>query len=170
MRTRSLVLIALRMYAIYWFFTAGLELASALVYLPFLGSLSSYAGRTVPWVMVIVPAVMLVLSIVLWKVSTRVSGVIVRDFDVELSTVTLTREDLYAFAFVFLGLFFVLSSIPSVIDGGYAFLTQDALLPESDPRHGREMLPFLGHSLSLIVGFACVLGASKWSRKLARKD
>jgi hypothetical protein len=166
MRTRSLVLIALRLYAIYWFFQSLSQLAFAL---PLLFYAPSVLAKT-PWFLAVIPAVMLVFSIALWVCATQISSVVVRGYDAELSTVTLTREDLYCFAFVFLGLYFILSSIPAVSDAGYKFLTEDAMLPESDVRRGREIVPFFGHTLTLLIGFGCVLGASKWSRKLARRD
>ena len=53
---------------------------------------------------------------------------------------------------------------------GQRFLTNDALLPETDPRHGKELAPFLGRVLTMMVGFACVLGAAQWTRKLLKRE
>ena len=167
MRTRSLVLIALRLYAIYWLFQSLSELATIV---PMFLMMDAEVQAKMSWSMTVIPAVMLIFSLVLWFCAAGISGAVVRGYDAELSTVTLSREDLYCFAFVFLGLYFVLSSISGIVDAGYKFLTQDVLLSDSDPRRGREILPFFARTLTLIIGFACVLGAGKWTRKLLKRE
>jgi hypothetical protein len=167
MRTRSLVLIALRLYAIYWLFQS---LSGLVTVVPMLLMMEPQVQGRISWTLAIVPVVMLIFSAALWFSATPLSAAVARGHDAELSIAPLTREDLYCFAFVFIGLYFALASISGVVDAGYKFLTQDALLSESDPRHGRELIPFLGHALTLIIGFGCVLGAAKWSRILVKKE
>ena len=123
-----------------------------------------------PWPLIALPTLMLVFSIVLWLFATRISGAITRGHDAEVAAINLTREELYRFAFVFLGLYFVLNSIDGVVDAGYRFLINDAMLPEGDPHRGKEILPFVCRALTMVIGLASVFGATKWARILIKRE
>jgi hypothetical protein len=159
-----------RFYAIFCFYDSLSKLAVAVLCLPALRSFSDYADTLAPWTLIVFPTLMLVFSIVLWLFATRISGAIVRGHDAEVTAITLTREELYRFAFVFLGLYFIFSSISGVVDAGYSFIVNDALLPQTDPHRGKEVLPFVCRSLSMMVGLASVFGASKWTRRLIKRE
>ena len=87
MRTSSLVWIALRFYAIYWFIQSLSELAE---FAPWFLAMPEMDAKY--WSVIVAPAVMLVFSIGLWFWATRISSIVVRGHDAELRTVTLSRE------------------------------------------------------------------------------
>ncbi len=166
MRTSSLILISLRLYAIYWLLQSMAELVTIL---PMFFIVKPELQIRIPWPITFFPVAALVFSIVLWLCAARISGAIVRGQDSELSMATLSREGLYGFAFVFLGLYFILSSINGIVDTGFVFFTRGVDLPGNNPEWGKEVFHFLSHVLTLVAGFACVLGAGKWSQKLLKK-
>jgi len=164
MPLKSLVVIALRLYAIYWLVSG---LSSMLVYLPFMLEAPSRIGMHSPTAsFIFIPPTMLIL----WFLASWLSSAITKGHDTQLTFAALTREDLYRFAFIFLGLFFALSSILSVVETAHQFVAFDVPQPDNNPEKGQYFWPFLGHVLTLIAGFACVFGARKWTAKLIRLE
>jgi hypothetical protein len=165
---KTLVVIALRLYAIYWLLEG---LSAMVIYLPFMLEASSREGTHAPTSsFIFIPPSMLIFAVILWFLSSWLSSAVTNGHDTQLTFTYLTREDLYHFAFVFLGLFFVLSSLYTLIQSGYQFFTYDFPQPNNNPEKGRYLWPFLGHALTMIAGFICVLGAQKWTNKLIRLD
>ena len=167
MPLKTLVVIALRLYAIYWL----VEGLSALVYFPMFWGFSSKVspyGISALYSLFVIPLGMLLFSTILWTFSSRLSSQVTKGHDTELSFTSLSKEDLYRFAFVFLGLYFVLSSIYSIVETGYQFFAFDLPQPNSNPHKGGLLWPFLGHVFTMIAGFACAFGARKWTSKLIR--
>jgi len=171
MPLKTLVVIALRLYAIYWLVDA---LSAILIYFPtFLAFMSqgpSGTGMQTLYSFILIPLGMLAFAVILWLLASRLSSAVTKGHDTQLTFTSLTREDLYRVAFVFLGLFFALSSIYSIVQTGYQFFAFDFPLPDSNPDKGRYLWPFLGHVLTMIAGFACVFGARKWTSKLIRLE
>jgi hypothetical protein len=167
MPLKTLVVIALRLYAIYWLIQGLSELITLL---PMWTLVRSQIGGIAETYVYVFPSSMLVISIVLWALSAKLSAQVTKGHDTQLVFTSLTREDLYRFAFVFLGLFFVLSSLFSLIQTGYQFFAFDVTRPDSNPHKGEFLWPFLGHGFTLIAGFSCMLGARKWTNKLIRLE
>jgi hypothetical protein len=115
------------------------------------------------------PAVLLIiLAVGLWMVAPTVARFVSRGFDAGVNVGSLSRTDLYSFAFVFLGLFFILSSFADVINWIHYFT-----LSREDPRHDPRIQSFYQLSrpcLTLAVGLVSLLGAPRWTKKLASQD
>src|SRR5437762_1861745 len=101
----SIVVIVSRLFALNWLLTAiPLLLSAAATRLP-------HERHVATVLMVYAPAVLLfILAAVLWILAGVIARFVSRGVDSPLSIGTLSRSDLYSFAFVFLGLFFILSS------------------------------------------------------------
>ncbi|HEY5037384.1 MAG TPA: hypothetical protein VII74_09660, partial [Chthoniobacterales bacterium] len=84
-----------------------------------------------------------------------------RGVDTSVSIGSLSRSDLYSFAFVFLGLFFVLSSFADVINWIHYFAT----VSSEDPRV-KSLYQLTRPCLTLALGLVSLLGAPRWTRKL----
>ena len=81
---------------------------------------------------------------------------------------SLSRTDLYGFAFVFLGLFFILSSFADIINWIHYFT-----LSREDPRHDPRIQSFYQLTrpfLTLAAGLISLLGAPRWTKKLVSRD
>jgi hypothetical protein len=173
MPLKTLIVIALRLYAIYWLVQG---LSTLLIYLPMLltfmwdASASSAKGMQGLYSFILIPPSMLAFAVLLWFLSSRLSSAVTKGHDTQLAFTSLTKEDFYLFAFVFLGLFFALSSIFSIVETGYQFFALGFPQPDNNPQKWNYLWPFLGHIFTMIAGFVCVLGARKWTNKLIRLD
>ena len=171
----TLIIIALRLFAIYWLAEGISTFVSTvpiiILFCEKLGFDSKYPiGALQISEYLGIPLVMFVMAAVLWGLAAKISAKVVEGHETTVAFSALMKADLYHFAFVFLGLYFALSSVNNIVYAGYQLLTQDAMLPESDPRRGRELAPFFGHALTLLIGLGCVLGASKWTRILLKRE
>jgi len=113
-------------------------------------------------------AVNVLFGIIVWILASVLSSQVTKGHDTTLGFTSLTKEDLYRFAFVFLGLFFVLSALSVVIQTGYKFFAYDLPLPDSNPQKGQFLWPFIGHAVTVGAGLGCMLGARRWTAKLIR--
>ena len=166
MPLKTLIVIALRLYTIYWLVEG---VAALLVAAPFLFSMKAQApGPIYPYFFA--PMGMLLAAGILWISAFRLSSKVTDGHETQLAFAALTRRDLYCFAFVFLGLFFGLSSIYSCVVAGYKFFTFDVPQPDGSPERGRYLWPFAGYAFTMIAGFTCVFGAEKLATKLIRQE
>jgi hypothetical protein len=168
MPLKTLIVIVLRLYAIYWLIDSVSGLAAVV---PLLVAFSNKMGDySSTYQYGLVPVSMLILAAILWTFSTKLAARVTNGHDMQLSLGSLTKEDLFLFAFVFLGLFFVLSPIAVLIQTGYNFFAYDFPQPDSNPQKGRYLWPFLGHVFTVIAGFVCLLGSRNWTNKLIRLE
>ena len=171
MALKTLIVIALRLYAIYWLVDS---LSQILIYFPtflaFMSQGSSGVGMQGIYALILIPLGMLAFAVILWFLSSRLSSPVTKGHDTQLTFTALTKEDLYRFAFVFLGIYFAISSIYSALQTGYQFFAFDLPQPDDNPQKGRYLWPFMGHAFTMIAGFACALGARKWTNKLIRLE
>src|SRR5947208_4333674 len=99
----SIVRIVIRLFALNWCLQA-LNLMVSAAALSHDRPLAVMVIRAVPGVL------FLILAIALWILAAPVARFVSRGVDTNVNLAGLSRSDLYSFAFVFLGLFFVLSS------------------------------------------------------------
>jgi hypothetical protein len=159
----SIVLIVVRLFALSWLLQALALIASAIaVPLPrghYAFAILIHYG----------PVVLLtILAIFLWILSPVVARFVSRGFDTAVNMGSLSRSDLYSFAFVFLGLFFILSSFADVINWIHYF----AVAPE-DLRHDPRIQNFYKLTrpcLTLAAGLVSLLGAPTWTKKVLSRD
>ena len=111
-------------------------------------------------------AVLILIALILWLFADRLAAAIVRGVDTSIDKFGLSLEDAYTFAFVFLGLYFVLSTIGPALQQLYYVVAVVAQLPESDPQRSIAVFQLYKPGITLIAGFASLLGAPFWARKL----
>jgi len=159
----SIIVIVARLFALNWLLHAFALIASAL-------STPSLQGRSVSTILMSsAPGVLLlVLGVFLWTLAPAVARFVSRGFDTTVGLGNLARSDLYSFAFVFLGLFFILSSFPDVINWIHYF-TVSRYAPTRDPRI-QSFYEFTRPCLTLAAGLVCLLGAPRWTKKLVSRD
>jgi hypothetical protein len=167
MQLSTLIVITLRLFAVYYLFEGISTLATTM---PMLLSFEMQLGSTFFYQYTIMVVVLFLLSAGLWALSAQLSTRISRGHDIEIAFTLLTRGDLYRFAFVFLGLFFALSSLEPLIHAGYQFFAFDFSLPADSPQKGKYLWPFLSKILPMAGGLMCLFGAGIWTKKLIRMD
>src|SRR3954466_14566201 len=154
----SITRIVIRLFALNWGLYAVNLMLSA-VALSHDRPFSVILMRSVPGVF------LLVLAIALWFLALPVARFVSRGVDTTVNVGGLSRSDLYSFAFVFLGLFFVLSSSADVINWIHYFATVSGDGHRHDPR-GRNLYQLTRPLVTLALGLVSLLGAQRWTKKL----
>ena len=160
----SIVVIVLRLFALYWLFDALPRFASAAM-TP-LGRERSLSSVLAPYA----PAVLLVIFATgLWILARAIGRLVSRGVDASVSIGGLTRADLYSFAFVFLGLYFILSSFADVINWIHYFVTVSHNDPAHNP-HVENLYQLTRPCLTFVAGLVALIGAPHWTKKLVSHD
>ena len=160
----SIVVIVIRLFAVNWLLTAvPLFLTAAATPLP-----RDQTAAAV--VSVYGPAVLLLIfTAVLWMLSHPIARFVSRGVDATVSVGSLSRSDLYSFAFVFLELFFILSSAADGINWLHYFSTASSDATRDAPR-GENLYQLTRPCLTLALGLVSLIGAPHWTKKLAAHD
>ncbi len=156
----NIVVIVIRLFSLNWLLTSvPLFLAATASPLP---NDRNMAGV----LMLYAPSVLLlILAAVLWILAPAIARLVSRGVDTTVSVGGLSRSDLYSFAFVFLGLFFILSSFANVVDWAHYFAT----VSHPDARV-RNLYQLTRPCLTLGLGVVSLLGAPSWTKKLVAHD
>lgn len=175
MKLSTIIVIVLRLYAIYWVVSGISALAAAIpIWSAFAQKLGPEFSKSLGPIQAFeyygIPSLMIIVAVILWFFANGISARVVEGHETTLSFSSLTKTDLYHFAFVFLGLYFVLSSLYTGTQNAYRFFTYDFPLSENDPTKGRYLQPLLGSLVSVAGGLACLLAARKWTRLLLRGE
>ena len=160
----SIVVIVIRLFALNWLLTAvPLLLSASTTPLPH--------ERHLPAVLMLyVPSVLLLIfAAALWILTPAIARFVSRGVDTSVSIGSLSRSDLYSFAFVFLGLFFILSSFADVINWMHYFATASSEDPRRDARV-QNLYQLTRPFLTLALGLVSLLGAPRWTKKLVAYD
>lgn len=105
-------------------------------------------------------------ALILWVFAEQIATAIVGRTNLTVDKFALTLQDAYTFAFVFLGLYFVLSSIAATAAQLYYIVTVAAQMPQDAPERWRALFDIYKPGITLIAGFASLIGAPIWSRRL----
>ena len=160
----SIVVIVIRLFALNWLLTAvPLLLSAATTPLPHERHLSAVLMPYAPAVL------LLIFAAGLWILTPAIARFVSRGVDTSVSIGSLSRSDLYSFAFVFLGLFFILSSFADVINWIHYFATVSREDPRHDPRV-QNLYQLTRPCLTLALGLVSLLGAPRWTKKLVAYD
>ncbi|HTJ00036.1 MAG TPA: hypothetical protein VL527_14235 [Dongiaceae bacterium] len=164
MLTSTIVLIVLRLFSISWL-VQGLSMLAGAAF-----GFSPLRGRDVgPEVfLAFLPAlVMLLCATVMWFAASAIARMVAGKADAPVAVAGLTLTDLYAFAFVFLGLYFVLHSLADVLNWlHYAFLVAVAH-DDFDPERKRSLYGLSRPLITMVAGLVCLFSGRKWARKLS---
>ena len=107
------------------------------------------------------------LAVASWFAGPLLSRLITRCYDTTIAISGLSLEDLYTFAFVFLGLYFVLSSIAPSLNWIHYFLAVGSLPnPVADQR--KSVYQLSSSLITLFAGFTVMLPTRRWARRLVR--
>lgn len=112
---------------------------------------------------------LLVPAACLWIFAPAIARFVSRGFDTSVSLGGLTRLDLYSFAFVFLGLYFLLSSVGDIIN----WIHYMAVIPQNNPARNvlsQNFYHLTRSSLTFAAGLVSLLGAPCWAKKLGNRE
>jgi hypothetical protein len=112
--------------------------------------------------------ILLVLAILIWIAGPKIAKVVTPKKEYSINLGGLSRRDLYAFAFVFLGVYFVLTSVSSVLVSIWNLLWSSGL-PGTHVAVD-HFTPIARESVRLIVSIFLLVFADRWSRLLLSRE
>lgn len=156
----NIATIVLRLYCVDWFVRSIIMLVSAT------GQMRQYSFSAANYWALFPGVAILVVTILLFYWSHLIARVVTRRANSEISLGVLTQYDLYCFAFTFLGLFFVLSSLPDTIHWIHysLFVLRDT--HEQNPQRADAFYQLTRPLITLISGCACLMFAPRFARKM----
>jgi hypothetical protein len=161
----NIVTVVLRLFAIQMFVQSlSLTFSVAATFAYAVSWPGGYYFRYLPGV------ALFVLAFLEWLLAPVISRLVTRKFDSVVSIGGLSREDLYCFAFVFLGLYFVLVSVAPTVNWFHYFLTvtSEAAGPYQQAR--KSFYDLSSHLITLLAGFFVLLRARQCAQKLLRME
>jgi hypothetical protein len=159
----TIVLIVVRLFSVQWLVQGVTMLVVAVTGLPEIGPVHSgwfAAARIIPSIVV------LALSVVAWLVSPCLARLIAGKYDTPVTFSLMSLQDLYSFAFVFLGLYFVLSSLGDALNWLQYWFVYNASHADIDPERKKSFYGLSRSLVTLLAGFVCLLSGKKWAKKL----
>ena len=111
---------------------------------------------------------LLVFGLAEWLLAPLIARLVTRGRDSLVSIGGLTRADLYAFAFVFLGLYFILSAISAVLNALHFFFTLSATASQLESQSAFYKLA--APLVRMIAGFLALVFANGWASRLIRAE
>ena len=160
----NIVTIVLRLFAIQMLVQA-LSLA-----LEVTASFALRGGSSRNYFNYLTPAALLVLAVLEWLLAPGISRLVTRNHNSELSTGGLSREDIYAFAFVFLGLYFILVSIAPSLNWLHYLFSVEGRSTGQTAEGRKSFYDLASHLITLIAGFMSLLPANRWARRLVNSE
>ena len=110
----------------------------------------------------------IVIALACWMLAEPIARIVTRNHEVTVPLGSLTRQDLYAFAFVYLGLSFFATGVGTTVMTLiplFANKTSHAMPNEAIP-----LFPQTGkYFVETIVGLILLLNANRWAKKLASR-
>lgn len=99
--------------------------------------------------------------------ATFIARHVTPDPDSIINVGALTRYDLYCFAFVFLGLYFVLSSLAQALNAvHFHFAVSTTIPPPPQLEKEASLYRLAAPLITLVAGVLCIVFSSRLSRKL----
>jgi hypothetical protein len=165
MALRVLVFAALRVLALY----LVIEILMNLV--PFLFTIDEMVQRISSFTLVplVSMAMMIIVAIFLWISAGRLASGITRECNPTIQC-QLTLEEAYAIAFVFLGLYSVLSTLGSFLIDLFRFVSAISQYSTGDVVRSNALMDLYRFGITLAAGLAALIGHRAWARKLAKLD
>lgn len=155
----SIVTVVLRLYAIVWFLSGLISLAS--------GARDSFRSwSSLGFSSYVIPISYLVVAFLIFMWSHVLARMVTPKSNSEVATGGLTLFDLYCFAFTITGLYFVLSSFADALNWiHYAVMVErEPGVPEQ--QMGPGFYELTRHLVTIAGGGACLVFAPRFARKL----
>lgn len=156
MLTSTVTLIVLRLFSIKWLLDGLIMLVYA-IFEP------SHRGTGVDGLNFVVSIVTVLLAVVVWFVAPLLARLVAGKPDAPVSAPVPPLRELYAFAFVLVGLYFVLTSVGEVLVWfRYSMISP---LPPGALDPGRDR--FARALITLVAGAICIIFRTTWAGKLS---
>jgi hypothetical protein len=161
----KIIHLVLRLFAIQWL-VQGIS-SFILVLASFRGSWAT--GDLWAFTPFLSPSILIGLGILTWEFSVQLSKWLTRHDETPISISGLSREDIYCFAFVFVGLNFAMTHLGTTINWlHYFFLTTFSGM--RGPERDDSLYTLVGNAVPLAAGIIALSSPRKWARKIIQRD
>jgi hypothetical protein len=155
---QSIIVVFLRLLALQWVLQSMVLQLSTLL-------------RHFDWIYIIWFAGTLLLAFLFWNFSEQISRWVTRNHEVTVPFGGLTRQDLYAFTFVYLGLSFFISGIGTFVNLIAIFANIVGLPTDFHKTLSTESgVLIVKNSVQTILGLIALFNANRFAKKLASRD
>ena len=163
MLVSTIVLIVVRLFSVQWLVQGLTMLVAAVVALSEIDPVHSGFITAIKFI----PSLgMVVLSVVAWLVSPFLARSIAGKYDAPVTFSLMSLQDLYSFAFVFLGLYFILSSLGDALNWLQYWFVINASHGDFDPERKKSFYGLSRSLVTLVAGFICLFSAKSWAKRL----
>ena len=160
MPLRSIIVVFLRISAIQFVATALMGLAPLIT-----------VNMKSLWPIGAIYLCFTILAIMAWAFAEPVARLVIRGHETTVPLGGLTRQDLYAFAFVYLGLSFLMGSIGTVSVNALLLISHAMTHPAiEDTFYTQSAQQLAKQSIQVILGLICLFNANRLAEKLAARD
>ena len=111
-----------------------------------------------------------VLAVAGWQLAPWLARLILGERDADVTLAGICLEDLYRFAFVFLGLYLALDSVAPTLTWAHYTFSVAATSVGRTAEQGRALYGLLHPAISVALGLVCVFKGPRWATRLAAKD
>jgi hypothetical protein len=152
------------MFSLLWLVQGLVELATALSVAADVSGSDGNAGM----ILRLSPALLaLGLAIVSWIAAPILARLAIGKYETTVAVSGLTREDLYCFGFIFLGLYFALLSVGNVVNWLHYYFMEVAQTSISYSQRPSPNYYGLSHDLiTLVAGLFCLFKGKRWAGRL----
>ena len=161
MSASTIVLILMRLFALEWLVQVAIMLLNT-------ASVSAQSHDLRILLFSYAPAlVLLALCAWMWMAAPWFARKILGKYDAPVHVSGISLEDIYSFAFVFLGLYFILTSLAASLNWIHYYLTLgDASSTAFSEKTQQSFYKAAQQFVTLLAGLATMLPARQWARKL----
>lgn len=170
MNLQSLIVVALRLMALDFLLRVAVQLTPQILQFLRIYEQSPLDGSrsymVLPWLMLVG---LVVAAVLLWFLALPIARFVTRGVSHDLSFGAMSLVDCYSIAFMAVGLFYISSHLPQVLNWAHYFLKAAA----SGHREGEQS--FSGYDVSqafipFIVGVVLFVNGRRWAVTLARRQ
>jgi len=116
------------------------------------------------------PILALLAALALWFAAPSLVRVLLGKHRVFGATTNLSLEELYRFAFLFVGLYFAVSSLAPTLSWVHYTFSLAATSAGGGRDQQRSLYQLFDLVMTLAIGLACIFKGSRWARSLIQRD
>ena len=171
MNIQSLVVIVLRLMALDFLLRVALQLTPQMLsfFHLYQSSSADIPHSFVPLPLLLLGA-MFATAVLLWFLALPIARFVTRRVSQDLSVGALSLADCYSIAFIGVGLFYISSHLPQVLNWTHFLFKMAASSPGSD---WKEQVPWYDVSrafITFVTGVVLFVNGRRWAVTLARRD
>ncbi len=170
MNLQSLIVVVLRLMALDFLLRVAVQLTPQILQFLRVYEQSPLDGSrsymVLPWLMLIG---LIVAAVLLWSLALPIARFVTRGVSHDLSFGAMSLVDCYSIAFMAVGLFYISSHLPQVLNWAHYFL-RTAASGRGDSEQGASGYDISQAFIPFIVGVVLFVNGRRWAVALARRQ